>query len=293
MRLWRLTRTGQTALDGAGTSKHGGRYSPPGAPVVNFASEAGLAVLVALRYLPGDPADVPDDYVLGWTEIDAVPESVGDVDGDDAIREWITDWLEERRSLLASVRSQVLPEADIVLMNPLHPDAARVPPLVTRPFSFAECLHTPPMLARYSDEMSERAERGGGGGRIATSLAWFPAEDYAEALVRWSSLAEDWADRPHEDYCRRFQWELLRLSSYGVPIYGVAPIRLDDYLPWCEDAGRDPELPATRALYAAELTRRDQATPWPPPRNDRCWCGSGRKYKHCCATVSYAPDADP
>jgi hypothetical protein len=34
-------------------------------------------------------------------------------------------------------------------MNPGHPDAARVPPLATRPFSFAECLHTPPMLARY------------------------------------------------------------------------------------------------------------------------------------------------
>ncbi len=32
MRLWRLTRTGQTALDGAGTLKHGGRYSPPGVP---------------------------------------------------------------------------------------------------------------------------------------------------------------------------------------------------------------------------------------------------------------------
>jgi RES domain-containing protein len=141
MRLWRLTRTGQTALDGAGTSKHGGRYSPPGAPVVNFASEAGLAVLVALRYLPGDPADAPDDCVLGWTEIDAIPESA-----------WVTCWLEERRSLLAAVRSQVLPEAGIVLMNPLHPDAARIRPLVTRPFSFAECLHTPPMLARYSGE---------------------------------------------------------------------------------------------------------------------------------------------
>ena len=35
-------------------------------------------------------------------------------------------------------------------MNPLHPDAGGVPPLVTRPFSFAECLHTPPMLAHYS-----------------------------------------------------------------------------------------------------------------------------------------------
>jgi hypothetical protein len=90
--------------------------------------------------------------VLGWTEIDAIPETVRDPDGNDSIRDWVTCWLEERRSLLAAVRSQVLPEADVVLMNPLHPDAARVRPLVTRPFSFAECLHTPPMLARYSGE---------------------------------------------------------------------------------------------------------------------------------------------
>jgi RES domain-containing protein len=76
MRLWRLTRTGQTALDGAGTLEKGGRYSPPGVAVVNFASEAGLAVLVALRYVRRDPADAPDDYVLGWTEIDAIPERV-------------------------------------------------------------------------------------------------------------------------------------------------------------------------------------------------------------------------
>jgi RES domain-containing protein len=151
MRLWRIARTGQTALDGTGTSKHGGRYSPPGVPVVNFASEAGLAVLVALRYQPGEPADAPDDYVLGWTDIDAIPERVPDVGGDDAIRASVTRWLEERRTLLAAVRSQVLPEADVVLMNPLHPDAARVRPLVTRPFSFAECLHTPPMLERYAD----------------------------------------------------------------------------------------------------------------------------------------------
>lgn len=151
MRLWRLTRIGETALDGAGALKYGGRYSAPGAPVVNFASEAGLAVLVALRYLPGNPADAPADYVLGWTEIDAIPERVADAGGDEAIRARVSGWLAERRSLLATVRSQVLPEADIVLMNPLHPDAAHVRPLVTRPFSFAECLHTPPMLERYAD----------------------------------------------------------------------------------------------------------------------------------------------
>ena len=148
MRLWRLTRAGETVLDGAGTVKHGGRYSPPGAPVVNFASEAGLAVLVALRYLPEDPAEAPDDYVLGWTEVDAVPERVPDAD-EDVIRAFVMHWLDERRSLLAAVRSRVLPEADVVIMNVRHPDAGTVRPLTMRPFSFADCLHRPPMLARY------------------------------------------------------------------------------------------------------------------------------------------------
>jgi RES domain-containing protein len=120
MKLWRLTRAAHTALDGAGTLRHGGRYSPPGVPVVNFASEAGLAVLVALRYLPGDPAEVPDDYLLGWTEIEATPERVPDDEGEEAVRAYVTRWLEERRSLLAAVRSKVLPEADVVLMNPAH-----------------------------------------------------------------------------------------------------------------------------------------------------------------------------
>ena len=75
-----------------------------------------------------------------------------DADADAAIRAWVTNWLEERRSLLAAVRSRVLPEGDVVFMNPLHSDAGRVQPLVTRPFSFAECLHTPPMLGRYTRE---------------------------------------------------------------------------------------------------------------------------------------------
>jgi hypothetical protein len=127
---------------------------------------------------------------------------------------------------------------------------------------------------------------------ISTSLAWFPAGDYGEAIARWPSLAEDWADCPHGEYCRRLQHDLLRLSAHGVPMRGVVPIRLVDYLPWCEDDQRDPESSSTRAHYAAELTQRGETIPWPPGRNDPCWCGSGRKYKQCCATVVYTAGAD-
>ncbi|MFE3459325.1 SEC-C metal-binding domain-containing protein [Nocardiopsis aegyptia] len=26
--------------------------------------------------------------------------------------------------------------------------------------------------------------------------------------------------------------------------------------------------------------------PWPPQRNETCWCGSARKYKKCCGSPS-------
>ena len=150
MKLWRLTRAPFVALDGEGALRNGSRYAPPGRRVVSLASEAGLAVLVVLRYLPRDLGGIADDYVLGWTEVDASPVRIADEQGEEAIRAAVGGWLDERRSILAAVRSKVLPEADVVLMNPEHPDAALVPPLTTRPFDFAECLHTPPMLTNFT-----------------------------------------------------------------------------------------------------------------------------------------------
>jgi RES domain-containing protein len=149
MKLWRLTRAPHVALDGQGALLNGARYAPAGVPVVSLASEAALAVLITMRYLPEDPSDLPDDYVLGWTEVAAVPERVPEGADDAAVREFTGAWLTEQRSLLLAVPSRVLPEADVVLFNPLHPDAQRVQPLTTRPFDWAECLHRPPMLAAF------------------------------------------------------------------------------------------------------------------------------------------------
>jgi RES domain-containing protein len=151
MRLWRLIRAGHEALDGAGAAAYGGRYSEPGRPVVAFASEAGLAVLVTLRYLADDPLAWSADYRLGWTEIDAPAPHVDSLD-EAAIKLAVANWLDARKTLLLAVQSRVLPEANVVLMNPLHGDAPSVPPLATRPFRFDECLHRPPMLERFRDQ---------------------------------------------------------------------------------------------------------------------------------------------
>lgn len=49
----------------------------------------------------------------------------------------------------------------------------------------------------------------------------------------------------------------------------------------------NPDSAKARAEYAAHLAaERDPALiAWPPGRNQPCWCGSGRKYKKCCAAM--------
>lgn len=148
MKLWRLTREPFVTLDGKGAELHGARYAPPGHPIVSLASEPGLAVLVAARYYLPDLDKAPDDLVLGWTEIASPPERVPDGD-ETSIRQFVGAWLESTRSLSMAITSRVLPEADVVYLNPRHPDAARIPSLVTRPFRFSECLHRPPMLDSF------------------------------------------------------------------------------------------------------------------------------------------------
>lgn len=44
-----------------------------------------------------------------------------------------------------------------------------------------------------------------------------------------------------------------------------------------------------RAHYAAHLASiaDPSVIAWPPGRNQPCWCGSGRKYKKCCAAATF------
>ena len=150
MKVWRLTRPEHVALDGAGAARLGGRYSSPGLPLVNFASEPGLAVLVALRYVQATSQAFDDKFVLGWTTLRQKAERVPNDLSDDRKVAFVDAWAAERRSLIVAVQSAVLPEADVILMNPLHPEAADVAALTTRSFRFADCLHRPPMLDRYT-----------------------------------------------------------------------------------------------------------------------------------------------
>ena len=117
----------------------------------------------------------------------------------------------------------------------------------------------------------------------SVAVGWFPAGDYERALELWPDLRELWHGVEHREYCRRMQASLRGWALHGGPRNLVA-LRLDEYLPWCSEHDRDPA--EARAAYAADMARLGRSQRWPPGRNQPCWCGSGLKYKRCCATVT-------
>ena len=95
---------------------------------------------------------------------------------------------------------------------------------------------------------------------------------------------------PHSDYCGRMDGNIKWMRSQGVPIRAIVPIVVDEYAAWCTEQDEDPE--EARAAYAAHRMREGAAIPWPPGRNEACWCGSGRKYKKCCGPALARPMHD-
>ena len=118
--------------------------------------------------------------------------------------------------------------------------------------------------------------------RASVGLAWFPDGQYQRALETWPSFAEDYEHGPYAAYSARLELLLRTLRAQGIAQLALTPITIDSYLAWCTEHDEDPEQSDTRANYATELLEHDTMRPWPPERNQPCWCGSNRKYKKCC-----------
>lgn len=158
----------------------------------------------------------------------------------------------------------------------------------TRPSPRPAMLDAVETDARLSDDV---VGPGSPASAIALAISWFPSGEYEAAIQRWPDLAELWSEVPHPEYAQRMDGHIKWLRSNQVVVRAVAPIVLHDYLVWCEEHDEDPQQ--ARAPYAANLLGEGEVIAWPPNRNEPCWCGSGRKYKKCCAASPPAPMHDP
>lgn len=133
------------------------------------------------------------------------------------------------------------------------------------------------------DEEDRLAERRAFSAPELTSyaIAWFPRDQRGAALEHWPGLAEDLEDP--DTYCRAIEARLREMHAATGRVPSVAPLNVAALLEFASEQGLDPNTGAARSRFAAVLGSRGETVPWPPGRNEPCWCGSGRKYKRCCA----------
>jgi RES domain-containing protein len=142
-RLVRARHAG-TALDGEGARRVGGRWNPPGLALVYAASSLSLAVLELLVHV--DPCDfpedllalrveIPDDLALRhWLPTD-LPRDWRRDSGLNALRARGAAWLRSGAQAAVAVPSVIVPSERNLLINPGHPDLARIRVLDREPFS--------------------------------------------------------------------------------------------------------------------------------------------------------------
>lgn len=127
----------------------------------------------------------------------------------------------------------------------------------------------------------EADARSGESPRLA--VLYWPEAELQRMLQRWPDLVEDYgADQA--EHRSRVEHHLRSLAHNGGRVV-VAPGHLDDLLRYAEGRGDKAGEPGTRAAYAAHLAHAGSVLAWPPGRNERCWCGSGLKYKKCCGAL--------
>ncbi|MCH7227471.1 RES family NAD+ phosphorylase [Haloferula sp. A504] len=112
-----------TAFSGEGARRHGGRWNSPGRPVVYLAGSRALAALELLLHLPSPrsrakpyrilEARIPTRHIRD-ADRDANPATVGD------------SWIRQERFLCLRAPSALIPEEPNYLLNPAHPEMARV-----------------------------------------------------------------------------------------------------------------------------------------------------------------------
>ncbi|MFU8806818.1 MAG: RES family NAD+ phosphorylase [Bradymonadaceae bacterium] len=152
MRVWRLCkhRYEDTAFEGVGAKRAGGRWNSKGVPMVYTSANLSLAALELLVHLNVEEeppeliaiwAEVPDKLLTRSYDVEDMPEGWERVTGHHTLVKWGDDWLRSRESVALIVPSVVIAEEHNVLLNSEHPDFSSSIQIGTaRSFSFDERL---------------------------------------------------------------------------------------------------------------------------------------------------------
>ena len=147
MKLYRLARAKHAkALDGVGAKLFPGRWNSLDVPMIYCADaipQCMVEVLVHLEESPDDycsvELEVPDDVPVLKPSAAKLPKSWKDDDYNAATRA-VGDAFIGSKHLLRRVPSATVEGAYNYLLNPTHPDMARVKVVSVKPFTFDKRL---------------------------------------------------------------------------------------------------------------------------------------------------------
>lgn len=144
--LWRMckARHASTALDGEGARLVGGRWNSPGRRAVYLSEHLSLAALEVLAHFTKGtapehvaiPLDVPEDMSIYTPTLTALPPDWRAVEAPPSTQRFGDAWLNGATTALMRVSSVIIPEEFNFVLNPAHPDFARIKTHPPVPFSF-------------------------------------------------------------------------------------------------------------------------------------------------------------
>lgn len=139
--VWRIvkTRYADDAFTGVASRRHGGRWNPPGVPVVYTSGSASLAALETVVHLESDV--VNDFAIISCSfhevlveEVGNLPENWGAVPPPPELQEIGFKWATTRSSAVLRVPSAIIQSEFNYLLNPEHPDFRSIEVGLPQPF---------------------------------------------------------------------------------------------------------------------------------------------------------------
>ena len=109
-------------------------------------------------------------------------------------------------------------------------------------------------------------------------LVW-QREEQRRAAARWPAAFPPEILGHHSQVERRLR-EIA--EEQGLAKVTLILGSVDGFAAYLDETGGDPAEEKVRLAYAERAYAQGRHLVWPPGRNERCWCGSERKYKKCC-----------
>jgi SEC-C motif len=122
---------------------------------------------------------------------------------------------------------------------------------------------------------------------VRSCLVWWPSAEY-ERVVRQVPELRDVLGAPWRGHTARVEQAMTTAQAAaagsGATRLSLAAADYAKFAQYLERTGADPRLAAVMTAFTEHAgAGYEHAVAWPPGRRDRCWCGSKRRYHHCCA----------